>query len=294
MNNRLDVLLFKKIIWKCWSFYKNSLDGLKKLSKLCYDIQTGYYFKLYSYGDIYFDISDSNEDSRKKDLWRTIVYTFFESNDFDLLNIFFTNLAYLSKKYPNDINYNFTITIPDPSERFESVIDNITDKYEDFLSFNISCFDYFTSFIDLDIDYRIFLLKQIKNLEIISDKDELDDEYLPFSPVLNIIEYNNKELFNHFDYNFYGNRGSIDKSIFHKLFRESSIFFGDYMEFKSSSFSYEEHSYLLKIILSKPIDSIYFDYICTIFHIENYIAFVLLNRFPLPLDNIINIINYIN
>jgi hypothetical protein len=63
----------------------------------------------------------------------------------------------INKKYPRHINYIFSITIPNPSEGFESVIDKISNNYDYFLSFNISCFDYFTAFIELDIDYRIYL-----------------------------------------------------------------------------------------------------------------------------------------
>lgn len=297
MNNKMHVYIFKKIIWKCWSLYKNSLDGLKKLSKLCCEIQTAYKLKLYSYGDIDFDVYDLHDDMRKKDLLRTIVYVFFESNDLDLLNILLTNLTDINKKYPRHINYIFSITIPNPSEGFESVIDKISNNYDYFLSFNISCFDYFTAFIELDIDYRIYLLQQIKDMEIIMEKDTYDTERLPFSPVLNIVEYNNNKLFDYFDYNFYDNKSSFEKSIIHLLFVQSSIYNIKYIssirtsivEFKSL-LSYEEHSYLLKIILRKPIDSSYFQHL---YNLENFIGFIILNRFSFPYDTLKKIIEYI-
>jgi len=300
MNSKIHLYIFKKIIWKCWSVYKNSLDGLKKLSKLCYDIQKGYKYKFYTYGEIYFDVYGCDDDMRKKDLLRTMVYVFFESNDLDLLNIFLTNLTDINKKYPGSINYIFSITIPSPSERFgfnsDSVINKITNDYDDFLSFNISCFDYFTAFIDLDIDYRIYLLKKIKDMEKIIDEDIYNNESFPFSPVLNIVKYNNNKLFDHFDYNFYDNKNSFKKSIFHILFVQSSIFNIEYInsictsiiEFRSL-LSYEKHSYLLKIILHKSIDSEYFYYI----NIKNFVGFVLLNRFRFPYDALKQILYYI-
>jgi hypothetical protein len=293
MNNKMHLYIFKKIIWKCWSVYKNSLDGLKKLSKLCCDIQTAYKLNLYSYGEIDFDVYDLHDDMRKKDLLRTIVYVFFESNDLDLLNIFLTNLTNINKKYPRHIDYRFSITIPNPSEGFESVINKISNNYDYFLSFNISCFDYFTAFIELDIDYRIYLLKQIKDMEIIMEKDRYDTERLPFSPVLNIVEYNNNKLFDYFEYNFYDS--SFEKSIFHILFVQSSIHNIKYINSNRTSIveyrsllSYEEHSYLLKIILRKPIDSLYFQYLYNL----NFIGFLILNKFSIPYDILKNIIDY--